>query len=103
MFSDIDTPEKKLVYQKMKDKALLAVSAQGRREELPNVERVVDRLEKGGLSREESIKLLTDLRNDGPIYFVLPDEPSARHDPSFINQITYDPDSVGEARKRLKA
>lgn len=103
LFSDIGNFEKKIVRQKMKDKALMSVSAEGRKEELPDVERVVARLEKKGLGREESIGLLRDLRDDGPIYFVLPDEPSARHDPSFVNKITYDYESVMKARKRLRA
>jgi hypothetical protein len=103
LFSDIGDFEKNIVRQKMKDKALMTVSADGRKEELADVERVVAKLEKRGLGREESVQLLKDLRNDGPIYFVLPDEGSARHDPSFVNKITFDYESVMKARKRLRA
>jgi hypothetical protein len=103
LFSDITNPEKEVVYQKMKDRALMIISADGRKEDTANVERVVAKLEKKGLDREESIRLLKDLRNDGPIYFVLVDEPSAGHDLSFINKITYDYESVMKARKRLRA
>lgn len=103
LFSDIGDFEKKIVHQKMKDKVLLIVNADGRKQDTAEVERVIAKLEKKGLGREESIQLLKDLRDDGPIYFVLPDEPSARHDPNFINKITYDYESVMKARKRLRA
>ena len=87
LFSDIGDFEKKIVRQKMKDKALLIVSEDGGKEDAAEVERVIANLEKKGLSREESIQLLKDLRNDGPIYFVMPDERGARHNPLLVNKI----------------
>lgn len=104
LFSDISDFEKKIVNQKMKDKVLLIVSADGKRWDVAEVGRVIAKLEKKGLSREESIRLLKELRDDGPVYFVMPDEPSAiGSNPLLINKITYDDESVMKARKRLRA
>ena len=52
------------------------------------------------LSREESILLLRELRIDGFIYFVPPEEPSARQDPNFVNKVTYTP--VEDYKNRSK-
>jgi len=89
LLSDINSPEKKIVERKMKDKILGIIREDGKGD-YADFERVVAKLERRGLSREESVRLLKELRNDGRIYFVLPDEPSARDDPSFVNKITYD-------------
>jgi len=72
----------------MKDKILGIIREDGKGD-YADFERVVAKLERRGLSREESVRLLKELRNDGRIYFVLPDEPSARDNPEFVNKITY--------------
>jgi len=103
LISDIGHFEKNLVNQRMKDKALTIIGADGRKEDAADVERVVAKLEKKGLSREESIQLLKDMRKDGTINFVMPDEPSARWENILlINKVLYDYGSVEKARKRLR-
>lgn len=88
----------------MKDKALMIICSDGRKDDVADVERVVAKLKKQGLNREESIQLLKDMRNDGCINFVMPDEPSARWENILlINKIFYDYDSVLKARKKLGA
>ena len=88
LLSDISSLEKKIVERKMKDKILSIIREDGKGD-VADLERVVAKLERGGVSKEESVRLLKELRNDGPIYFVLPDEPSARDNPEFVNKITY--------------
>ena len=102
LFSDISSPEKRIVERMMKDKILTIVGDDGK-EDVADLERVLGKLERRGVSREESVRLLKELRKDGPIYFVLPDEPSARYDdPSLINKITYDYESLMKARRKVK-
>lgn len=88
LLSDINSLEKKIVDRKMKGKILTIIEEDGK-EDAADFERVLSKLERREVSREESVRLLKELRNDGLIYFVLPDESSARHDPSFVNKITY--------------
>ena len=103
MFSDVNNPWKNVVYGKMKDKALVIISEDGKHEDAADVERVISKLEKRGVNREESIRLLRELRNDGPIYYVMPDDSTAKmDDPQLLNVITFDHDSVEKARQRLK-
>jgi hypothetical protein len=103
LFSDISSLEKRIVEQMMKDKILTIVGDDGK-DDVADLERVLSKLVRRGVSREESVRLLKELRNDGPIYFVLPDEPSAgHHDPSLMNKIMYDYESVVKAKKRLEA
>lgn len=103
MFSDVNNPWKNVVNQKMKDKVLVIISEDGKQEDAADVERVISKLERGGVNREESIRLLRELRNDGPIYYVMPDDSTAKmDDPQLINVITFDYDGVEKARKRLK-
>lgn len=103
MFSDVNNPWKNVVNRKMKDKILVTIGEDGKREEAADVERVISKLERRGVNREESIRLLRELRNDGPIYYVMPDDSTAKmDDPQSINVITFDYDSVERARKRLK-
>jgi hypothetical protein len=103
LFSDIRSPEKRIVEQMMKDKILAIVGRDGK-EDVSDIERVLSKLERRGVSREESVRLLKELRNDGDIYFVLPDEPSAGlQDASLVNKITYDYESVMKARRKVRA
>ena len=102
LFLDIRSPEKRIVEQMMKDKILMIIGKDGRGEDYADLERIVAKLERRGVSREESVRLMKDLRDDGSIYFVLPDEGSARHDPSFVNKISYDYDSVMKARRKVR-
>ena len=102
LFSDIRSPEKRIVEQMMKDKILAIIGRDGK-DDVADIERVLSKLERRGVDREESVRLLRELRNDGPIYFVLPDEPTARlQDASLVNKITWDYDSVVKARRKLR-
>jgi hypothetical protein len=102
LLSDISSLEKKIVEQMTKDKILTIVGDDGK-DDVADLERVLSKLERRGVSREESVRLLKELRNDGPIYFVLPDERSARYDPGFVNKITYDYDSFMKARRKVRS
>jgi hypothetical protein len=103
LFLDIRSPEKRIVEQMMKDKILMIIGKDGRGEDYADLERIVAKLERRGVSKEESVRLMKELRDDGPIYFVLPDEGSARYDPSFVNKITCDYESVMKARRKVRA
>jgi hypothetical protein len=89
IFSDMDGPEKKIIHQKKMTKLLAVIRAEGGKEGEANLEPIVHELQENGISNEEAVELLVDLRDDGDIYFVLPDEPSAKMDPYFVNRITY--------------
>lgn len=101
LLSDISSLEKKIIERMMKDKLFTIIEEEGK-EGVADFERVLSKLERREVSREESVRLLKELRNDGSIYFVLPDEPSAGHDPSFVNKITYDYESVVKARRKVR-
>lgn len=88
IFYDLESTEKATIRRKMKEKILRVINRLGD-EDYAEMEVILAELEKNGLGREESLELLKELRMDGPIYFVLPEEASARHDPTFVNKITY--------------
>jgi hypothetical protein len=103
LFSDIKSQEGEIVRKKMKEEALTIIGSDGGKDDA-DAERVITKLAKKGLGREESIQLLKDMRKDGTINFVMWDEPRAsQENVLLINKIIYDYDSVLKAKKRLRA
>jgi hypothetical protein len=75
LFSDIGKFEKKIVERVMKDKMLMIIAEDGK-DDVADIERVLVKLERKGVTREESVRLLREMRDEGSIYFILADEPS---------------------------
>jgi len=88
LFSDIKSMEKKVVNRRMKNKILDMIKENGKGN-YADLKRILAELKEKDLRNNEAIELLKQMRIEGSIYFVLPDESSARDDPSFVNKITY--------------
>ena len=86
--SDISGMEKVIEKRQMKEEIIEVVKELGKGDPAP-MEATLTELEKRKMDRIVSIELLKELRADGAIYFVLPDEPSAKQSPSLVNEITY--------------